>query len=544
MKSVRSERILQLARQRAAYQRLDSVRLSEPRIELVAERLRALLEVVRLESGGEPVEIDGFRLRDPARWTSPQGSPNSELWHISTACNMRCPFCYEEGDPAQASALNEPAGMVTLEEVETRLRYADPDTGSGLFRPLTYINEMFCNPRALDIMARVRAAMPPDEVFTFVSNGTYFDRATVRRLADFKPLFFNFSVNSLDPDVRRRVLADREPEVAIRSLDLLREHRIPYVGSLVCWPSIPWDDIEYTVRALDRAGCAVVRFSLSAYSRWLRRKREAYDRHEFWSQGLALARRLQSELDTPIKVEPFYYDRPTYEPVLAGTIKGSPAWAAGLRAGDVLTQVDGRPAPTANHALTAVARARKRGERRLGLRYRPGGTGGERAVTLDEDDGPFGYPYDDMIGFKGFEWGLLLVENLKFDTLRQMRASIDRRGARSVVVCSSELMRPIVQRMIDASGAFDDVDLRLVVPPNRFFGGSVVLGDLLVVDDYVEFLTSDGVREAGPIDLVLIPSSPFSLGGWQRDLTGRPWTDIERRTRLPVELIKLAPLSG
>lgn len=544
MKSVRPERIRELAGAEAPYQRIDSVRLSEPRIEAVARRLKALLEVVQVESGGEPVEIDGFRLRDPADWTAPQGSANSELWHISTACNMRCPFCYEEGDPGDASALNEPAGMVTVEEIDTRLRHADAASGTGLFRPLTYINEMFCNPRALEIMGRVRAAMPPGEVFTFVTNGTYLDEPTVRRLAEFKPLFFNFSVNSLDPEIRRRVLADREPATAIASLELLRAHRIPYLGSLVCWPTIPWDDIEHTVRELDRAGCAVVRFSLSAYSRWLRSKRDAYDRQAFWSEGLALARRLQQELDTPVKVEPFAYDRPTYAPVLAGTVKGSPASLAGLRAGDVLTGVGGTPVVSANQALGAIARARKRGERRLDVRYRPAGDGAERAAVLDEDGGPFGYPYDDMRGFAGFEWGLLLVENLKFETLKQMRAIIDRRGARSVLVCSSELMRPVVEEMVAVSGAFDDVDVRLEVPENRFFGGSIVLGDLLVVDDYVEFLREYRERAEHPVDLVLVPSSPFSLGGWQRDLTGTPWTDIERRTGLPVELVKLRPLNG
>ena len=35
----------------------------------------------------------------------------SELWHISNACNMRCPFCYEEGDPASGSVLDEPAEL-------------------------------------------------------------------------------------------------------------------------------------------------------------------------------------------------------------------------------------------------------------------------------------------------------------------------------------------------------------------------------------------------------------------------------------------------
>lgn len=544
MKLARPERIAELAAQASDYQRLDSLRLSEPRIEMIEQRLRALLEVVQCEVDGEPVDIDGFRLRDPGAWTTPQGSPNSELWHISTACNMRCPFCYEEGDPEDASVLNEPAGMVTLDEIETRLRYADSESGSGLFRPLTYINEIFCNPQAVEIMERIRGRMRPDEVFTFVTNGTYLDAKTVARLAELRPLFFNFSVNSLDPRIRRLILHDREPEVAIAAPELLREHGIPYLGSVVCWPTIPWDDIEHTVRELDRMDCAVIRFSLSAFSRFLKRKKDPYDREQFWERGRTLARALQRELDTPIKIEPFHYDRPSYEPYVVGAIKGSPAALSGMRAGDVLTQVDGRPVTTANQALAAIAGAKRRGARRLTAAYRRNGSEAERVATLDEDAGPFGYPYDEMAGFDGFDWGLILVENLKFGYLETMRRIIDRHGAGTVLVCSSRLMRPIVADMLQASHAFDDVEILLEVPENRYFGGSIVLGDLLVVDDYVAFLEEYVERTDREIDLVLIPSSPFSLGGWQRDLAGKPWTDVQRRVGLNVELIPIRPLSG
>jgi hypothetical protein len=98
--------------------------------------------------------------------------------------------------------------------------------------------------------------------------------------------------------------------------------------------------------------------------------------------------------------------------------------------------------------------------------------------------------------------------------------------------------------MIEMSGAFTDVDVRLEVPENRFFGGTVVLGDLLVVDDYVRFVREYVARSSEPVDLVAIPSSPFTVGGWKRDLAGVPFTDIERLIGLPVALIECRPLTG
>lgn len=538
MKRVHDEKLEDLRLVHNPYQTLESARITEPRIDLIHSRLQALLRVVQLEANGSPIEIDGFRLRDPSIWQSGVGSPISELWHISTACNMRCPFCYEEGDPPGSSTLDEPPQMATMAEIETRLRYRDTKRNLGVFQPITYINEIFCNPEALDILERLRAAQPA-EVLTFVTNGTYLDAPAVKRIAALRPVFFNFSVNSLDLRIRRRVLSDRNPDVVPRALELLAEHRVPYLGSLVCWPTIPWSDIRNTVHRLDEAGCAVIRFSLGAYSRHLRGAK--WDREKFWNEGLAVAHELMEEVNTPIKVEPYHFHDPTFLPHVVGSLRGSPADLAGIRCGDTILQVGATEVATANQALSALAQARRaRPQVDLVLRDR---TAGVRSVILDDAAGPFGYPYDQLQGLDGFEFGLILVENLKFGYLKDIADHIERRGARTALICSSMLMKPIVDDMISATNPFGTADVTVVVPENKWFGGTVALGDLLVVEDYVSYL-NQYTESHGRVDLVVIPSSPFSLGQWGRDLVGVPRDEIARRTGLDIQFIEVRPLAG
>jgi hypothetical protein len=76
------------------------------------------------------------------------------------------------------------------------------------------------------------------------------------------------------------------------------------------------------------------------------------------------------------------------------------------------------------------------------------------------------------------------------------------------------------------------------VPENRYFGGNIILGDLLVVQDFIDHIRDYLARGNPRPDLVVIPSTPFGLGAWRRDLTGRPYMDIERATGVPVALLE------
>jgi NifB/MoaA-like Fe-S oxidoreductase len=537
------------------YERINSIVLTEPRIDAIRRELRALLAVVQLEAGGVPIEIDGFRLRDNSMWSDYPTSLSDIFWHLSSVCNFRCQFCYEKGNP-DGFPIENATRMATDAEIETRLRHYDKRTGRGLFTVRTAINEPFVNPRAVDTLERLRAHNP-DELLSFVTNGSYFTPDVVARLARLRPIFFNLSLYSTDEAVRRTVLGDRRPGNAVRAVELLAEHRVPYMTNVVMWPSIPLDDLDRTVAHAERNGATVMRVCLGGYSRYLDGDFERFEVDDFWPAVVAHVDELRTRHEMPILIEPNTYVRPDTDALVEGVVVGSSAHKAGLRRGDELVAVNGERVASRMQAMSALRRAG--GGRNRPQRYRPPGVntlkmvehGGERdvaltvrrsgeliEVTLDRYDPECmaRYPYAEIAPFDDFVCGIVLSESLRYSSLAAARDIIRRRGAARTLVLTSSLMHPQVRGMIDRSHVFDAMDVALRVARNEYFGGTINIGDLLVVDDFVTSI-EEHRAECGDVDLVLVPASAFASSPWGRDLTGVPWRDIERRTRIAVELV-------
>jgi hypothetical protein len=153
--------------------------------------------------------------------------------------------------------------------------------------------------------------------------------------------------------------------------------------------------------------------------------------------------------------------------------------------------------------------------------------------------GQHGYPYaletDHHLGmiFMGTGFRPSLLEDLK--TL------VTNHHARNVLLLSSSLVKPVFLQLLRESSLFGGIQIRVEVPENHYFGGNICMGDLLVVQDFIEAIR-EYFRKNPPPDLVVIPSSPFSLGQWRRDLEGRVFSEIERSVGLPVALLDCEPI--
>jgi PDZ domain/Protein of unknown function (DUF512) len=241
-----------------------------------------------------------------------------------------------------------------------------------------------------------------------------------------------------------------------------------------------------------------------------------------------------------------------------GVVVGSPAHRAGIRRGDEIVAVNDERVSSRMHAMSALRRSS--GAVHGARRYRPpgvntlktvgGGRGRQVRVSVRRDGAVLSfdldrydpealttYPYGEIAAFDDFVCGIVLSESLRFSALAAARDIIRRRGATRTLVLTSALMHRQVRGMIERTRVFDGWQVDLRVARNAYFGGTINIGDLLVVDDFV-LAVEEYARETGARpDLVLVPSSAFASSPWGRDLTGVPWRDIERRTGVAVELV-------
>ena len=524
-----------------------NAQLYEPRIDFIRKQLESLLSLVELEKDGEVVKVDGFRLKDPNDWLVPSNCrPEEVMEHLSTKCNCDCVFCYLKGNPPDfplEQASNSP--VEEFEEVKTRLKYFSPKSKLALPPSLGGIYESFAHPYFLEslYLVRQKTSMP----LRLATNGETLTPEMISELSQLGPMYLYLSLNSSSPYRRKKLMRSRNPHVAIDALPILRDTGIPYAAVIVPWPidSIEEmiDDLYSTVAYADQHGAHLVEVNLPGYSRYFSSE-TIFDLDEVWAKIVSCVRELRSHTTCPIVAMPMMYEENLYEqqkslPKVIGLVKNSPAARSGLHQGDIIQSINGltvRNRAQARDFLSALQRA---GEGRSQINVRRGSSAVLLQLDLDDCAYPYSKDTDNHLGV------VFLGTGLRMSHMENLKNVLETRGAKRVLFLSSALVKPTLEQYLTESYLFNDRDLNIdiVVPHNNFFGGNVFMGDLLVVQDFIDCIM-DYLGQAAEIpDLVVIPSSPFSLGTWKRDLTGRVYLDIERETGVPVEILECMPIN-
>jgi hypothetical protein len=518
-----------------------SLDLYEPRINYIRHLLESLLGIVDLEFHGKTLKVDGFRLKNLTQWLSPGGGATDILAHVASRCNLNCRFCYNRGAPAilksRPPELGDEHG-----EIWARIDQYVPEGRLNIFPNMGSPAEALAHPRILEILQELR--QKTQETFRIPTNGSTLSFKMIRALEKLKPVYLDISLNSSSPARRQWLMGDPEPQIVLDALTHLTESRIPYSVVIVPWPfpseSIMVEDLENTLAFASAHDPTLIQVSFPGYSRALSEER-LFAHESVWSLLRNKVQELRARTDCPVVIRPGIfeeYDDPEKlnAPTVVGVIKNSPAHRAGLRRGDRILKINGLPVKSRPQARSLMTIIHQGNLRMVSMSIE------RRGVLMDCSlhSNEFDYPYTpETVTHLGVVFS---SSGIPLDWFERLKGVVASHNAKRVLLLTSFLVHPTMESFISRNGFSSGVKLYIRVPENRFFGGNILMGDLLVVQDFIEAIKDFTDEEGICPDLVVIPSSPFHLSGWGRDLTGRVYKEIERLAEIPVALVECDPI--
>ena len=426
---------------------------------------------------------------------------NYNILPLTSRCNVRCVFCSHRQNPPGVRALAIPP--LSVELVEDLLDYLDGHRKIVIGESASLImeGEPFTHPYFWECLRLIRKRFPLT-LIQLTTNGSYLDEQAVRKLAVFEPLEINLSLNIAGISERFNLMGDRQAEISCRSPQVLAKYGVKYHGSIVAMPQITgWESLYETIKYLSENNAQTIRVFKPGFTKFaspeLQIKEELMvelaEKISAWRKGMC-----------PISLEPPVLG--DLEAWVLGVIKGSPAFQAGIKAGDKILQINGEPPFSRVEAFSLL---KKKGEHKVLIERE-----GERKVFTIEVKG---------------DWsGLVFDYDIALKEVEVVKEEIRKKHAQRPLILASEFGYRVLET------ALADSPAKILPVKNEFFGGNIQSAGLLVVQDMVKALVSFKKTNPEP-DLVLIPAIAFDFQG--RDLTGQGSWELEKEVACPVRLL-------
>ncbi|WP_406631932.1 radical SAM protein [Amycolatopsis sp. WGS_07] len=508
------------------------LRRTEPRIDLLLQLASVLNDLAEVEVvDGRVVAVS---LRDLGHWTTASnGDPYEVIACLSRNCNARCEFCYVHGNPADSVVrLNASTTERSGREASDRLAFYE--RGLALPQPTYDLEETLLHPSTLPVLERVRKAT--GSLISITTNGYTLTERTVERIKGLDPVEVTLSLNSANPEIREALMGGRARR-GLNALKLLDRAGVCTTATLVAWPTVPLDDLVATIRHADAFDIRSVNVILGGYTRFFPNPPE-FETFGYWRKVVERLLPLRNEIEHPLAIQPGIYVEQVLEPetlgrsLVTGVSPGSPAHRGGIRVGDVITEIAGRPVLSRSHcyAMLALLRDTERAAALVTVER----DGVADTLTLPREGMPgyrYGPPTNDRFGIH------LVGGSPPISAIRDIFQLAGEYAAEHTLVITSQIVQPLLETMLQEWAFLDSnpqARIRTLAPRCRFYGGTVVLGDLLTVGDIADAVAEYRADHGTP-DLVLVPSASFNSGGWFRDIRGRTFFELRRRLGIPCE---------
>lgn len=505
----------------------------EPRIEILKKEVDRLLSLVQLEKNGNPIAIDGFRLRNLADWqTSIAQNIFDVLGPLSGICNVHCSFCMERTIPFERSNT-----VLSLSEANTRFKYYLPDSKRCLFPSPRPHLETFLNKDAITILKKARH-LSPEELFIVTTNGTTLTPDIVTELKGIKPIFIKLSVNSMNLETRNSLMGLRDSMTSVQScMEMLKAAGIPFSASLVAWPDIEDRELESSLVDLVKYLPYGLRIRLPLVHKYSPKKPDR-DMVAYWGEISGFIDSIRGKLAVPTWIEPIQFGRPPLVAMVDGIIANSPAAREGLLPGDLIVSIDDKDVYSRFEIRELFASTEFTKKTMTSVQVRRNGR--LLSFTLDSEiKTGLAYPYDSNLGHPGERFGMLLLPDFDIGFLDNILRLSLKHSASRILLFASPLTAGTVEHLINGvrlyKNFFKERDLCIYTLERTWMEGNTVMLDSRFVEDYEQAILKVCKQPGFEPDLILIPDCFGSA--WGTDFKGRSIYEVEREVGVPIELI-------
>ncbi|MGM0472203.1 MAG: DUF512 domain-containing protein [Bacillota bacterium] len=427
---------------------------------------------------------------------------------ITSHCNLNCLFCSHQSNPEAVEVFSE--GHYSLEKIKKLSAFLTSQQKIVIGESITRIveGEPFIHPDFKEILTYLRHQFSQTKI-QITTNGSQLTTENVRFLANLGLIELNVSLNSAQPKLRQKLMADRNSNQALQGVINLARFQIPYHGSIVAMPQIGnWDYIEDTVDFFNQQEAQTVRIFLPGYTKLTSQQLQVAP--DLWQQLTNYVEYLNNKYRVPLLVEPPRID--DLNVVIKGVINNSPADKIGLQKKDRILKINGTEVRTRVEAFNRLV-----GLEDPELIYSHAGKIKQQRLDKPADE----------------KSGVVLDYDISWQRLLSIQEEIKVRQARRVVLLTSQLAADIIRAGMNKikCGLDSDIEIEIIPVSSQFFAGNIKAAGLLVVDDFLATIEQHQ-QQLEAADLVFVPQEPFNR--WGYDLVGTSDEVLENKLSTPL----------
>lgn len=427
-----------------------------------------------------------------------QTASRDNILTLTTRCATSCIFCSHHQNPPDILAYY--VDDLNDDDIDMLLEFLENGRDIVIGESATRIceGEPFIHKDIINILKKLRNKFP-DSKIKITTSAVPLDEEKIKILKEIGNIELNVSINSCNSEARKKLYGGRELMEAVGAICLLKRYQIRFSGSIVAMPHVVgWDDIEETVEFLSKNRAETIRIFMPGYTKYSKSQPSANVLEELYDFLDAVRR----NTEVPIIVEPAMIKN--LDAIVEGVIKNSPAFKAGIKAGDIIETVN-----DAAVFSRADAYYKLLNEKNPRLRIM------RRSKML----------YCQIKKARDTSSGLVFNYDMEQDTIDRIEGVLNRSRGQKCLLLTSGLAFDRIKLCIKSN----NVNIQAV--DNSYFGGNIMCAGLLTLRDIMEYLQALDEKP----ERVILPAIMFDHKG--RDLLGEHYMNIYDDLGINIDIV-------